>query len=236
METIFLACFAFGLLFTLASVVLGAAGGLHLGHLGGGHMGASHVGGGGHAPGHLHVGVGHGPGAHAPGSGSHANTHDARVTSGSLPLLNASSVVGALTWFGAAGYVLLRLADWSPVSVFIGALVAAGAGWYVIARFLQLVLKGQVEMDPADDRLDGTIAQVTVSIPAGGAGEVVFTKSDLRRSEAARSLGAAPIPRGTEVVITGYTNGFATVQPWSEFLAEREHIKVARNSGVKEEA
>jgi membrane protein implicated in regulation of membrane protease activity len=223
METLFLACFAFGLLFTLASVVLGAVGGLHFGHVGGSHVA------GGHPQGQVHVTASHGQHVH-----THGGSHDARSTS--LPLLNASSLVGALTWFGAAGYVLLRLADWSPVGVFIGALVAAGVGWYLIARFLQLVLKGEVEMDPADDRLEGTIAQVTVSIPADGSGEVVFTKSDLRRSEAARSLSAAPIPRGTEVVITGYRNGFATVQPWTEFLAEREHIKVAQNSGVIKEA
>src|SRR5690242_6324287 len=104
METIFLACFAFGLLFTLASVALGAVGGgmghsgVHLGH------------GGGHAVPHISHGVahaGHGPGhvahdAHIPHQGPRGS---------SLPLLNASSAVGALTWFGAAGYVLLRLGD-----------------------------------------------------------------------------------------------------------------------------
>jgi membrane protein implicated in regulation of membrane protease activity len=215
METFFLACFAFGALFTLASLVLGAVGGLHFGN------GAAHVGHVGTHVGHVHLDASHG--AHA--------SHNAHVVTSkgdsSLPLLNASSVVGALTWFGAAGYVLLRLADWSLLGIIIGALAAGAVGWYVIARFLAFVLKGEVEMNPDDYRLEGTVGQITVGIPAGGTGEVVFTKAEVRRSEAARAVGGTPIPRGTEVVITSYAKGFATVQPWAEFLAEREQMKLA---------
>jgi hypothetical protein len=87
------------------------------------------------------------------------------------------------------------------------------------------VLKGEVEMDPEDYRLEGTVGEVSVGIPAGGTGEILFQKAGLRRSEAARARGRSqPIPRGTEVVITSYADGFATVQPWVEFLAERESL------------
>ena len=58
--------------------------------------------------------------------------------------------------------------------------------------------------------------------PAGGTGEVIFSKVGARRSEAARGFGGAAIPRGQEVVITAYADGFATVQPWGEFLAARD--------------
>jgi membrane protein implicated in regulation of membrane protease activity len=198
METIFLACFVFGLLFTVASFVLGAVGGLHFGHS------------------NLHIGHAHAPHAHAQAD------HGAM---GDLPLLNASSVVGALTWFGAAGYVLLRLGNWALPGAVLGALLAGGVGWYVIARFLGLVLKGEVEMDPEDYRLEGTVGQLTVSIPAGGTGEVVFEKAGSRRSEAARATNGAAIPRGSEVVITAYADGFASVQTYAEFLADREALK-----------
>ncbi len=100
-------------------------------------------------------------------------------------------------------------------------------GWYLIARFLGLVLSGEREMDPADYRLEGTVGQVTVSIPAGGTGEVVFSKAGSRRSEAARAISGGPIPRGSEVVITTYADGFATVQPWGEFMASREQLAPA---------
>jgi hypothetical protein len=214
METIFLACFAFGALFTLASVVLGF----------GGH-GTAHVaghGGGNFHVGHGHVHIGHAAGSHGQGQGQNSETGHP-----STPLFNASSVVGALTWFGAAGYLLLRLGDWALPAVLLGALAAGAIGWYLVARFLGLVLSGEREMDPADYRLEGTVGQVTVSIPAGGTGEVVFSKSGARRSEAARAVGAEPIVRGAEVVITRYADGFATVQPWGEFLAARDKAVAA---------
>lgn len=199
METIFLACFAFGALFTLASLVLGVAG-----------HGAAHV-----AHGHVAHGSGHlDHQAAAAGPAIPGTPH--------LPLLNFSSVLGALTWFGATGYLLTRLGDWALPAAVLGALLAGAIGWYLVARFLGLVLAGEVEMDPDDYRLEGTVGRVTVSIPAAGTGEVVFSKVGARRSEAARGLGGAAIPRGQEVVITSYADGFATVQPWGEFLASRD--------------
>ena len=227
METFFLACFVFGLLFTLASVALGVVGG-GIGHAGGhlghaGHIGhAAHVGDGAHV-GHV-AHVGHD--AHLPHDGSHDGN--------SLPLLNASSAIGGLTWFGAAGYLLMRLGDWALPAVIIAGLSAGALGWYLVARFLGLVLKGEVEMDPGDYRLEGTVSQVTVGIPAGGTGEIVFEKAGSRRSEAARAMNGAAIPRGAEVVITSYARGFAMVQPWGEFIDE--HDRQARLSAHNTEA
>src|SRR5438552_6869696 len=163
METIFLACFVFGALFTLASVVLGFAGhgAAHFGHspahFGHGDAGPAHVGHAGSA--HLGHGVDHGQGVHA------EVPHSDQTT---FPWMNASSVIGALTWFGAAGYLLLRLGDLALPAVLLGALIAAGAGWYLVARFLGLVLTGERVMDPEDYRLEGTVGHVTVSIPPGG--------------------------------------------------------------------
>jgi membrane protein implicated in regulation of membrane protease activity len=144
-------------------------------------------------------------------------------------------MVGGLTWFGAAGYLLSRLGDWALLAVTLGALLAGAIGWYLVARFLGFVLSGEREMDPADYRLEGTVGQLTVSIPAGGTGEVVFSKVGSRRSEAARALDGEPIARGSEVVITSYSDGFATVQPWGEFLAARDQV-AAQNREAREEA
>lgn len=215
MESFFLACFIFGALFTLASIALGFAG-----------HGAAHL---GHNFAHFGHGADVGHGA-AHGHSFHGEVpHSEATWFRDLPWVNASSVVGALTWFGAAGYLLLRLGAWALPAVLIGALLAAGLGWYLVARFLGLVLAGEREMDPEDYRLEGTVGQVTVSIPPGGTGEVVFAKAGARRSEAARAKGGGPIPRGSEVVITTYADGFATVQPWGEFLAARDQLAVPEN-------
>jgi hypothetical protein len=145
--------------------------------------------------------------------------HDGMLGHFAAPILSASSLIGFVTWFGAAGYVLLRISDLALVAVLIGATIGGAVGAYLIARFLRLVLAGERVMDPDDYRLEGTLGQITVGIPAGGTGEVVFTKAGARRSEAARGINGASIPRGTEVVITRYDRGFATVQSWAEFVA-----------------
>jgi membrane protein implicated in regulation of membrane protease activity len=220
METIFLACFVFGALFTLVSLVLGV----------GGH-GLAHFTHGLHGPGHVDPGINHAGSDHSHVLSGHHGPSDV----GSLPLLNASSMVGGLTWFGAAGYLLSRVGDWALLAVTLGALLAGAIGWYLVARFLGFVLSGEREMDPADYRLEGTVGQLTVSIPAGGTGEVVFSKVGSRRSEAARALDGEPIARGSEVVITSYSDGFATVQPWGEFLAARDQV-AAQNREAREQA
>ena len=203
METVFLACFVFGALLTLASIVVNFGG-----HGAGGHFSPGH-----HLP---HISHGH--------AQPHA-AHAAHSDSGNhIPWFSVSSLVGGLTWFGAAGYVLSRLGVWGIPAIGIGAVLAGAIGWYLVARFLGLLLSGEREMDPDDYRLEGTIGHVTVSIPAGGTGEVVFSKAGSRRSEAARALGGAAIPRGAEVVIASYAGGFATVQPWTEYVARPERV------------
>src|ERR1700687_5667809 len=124
MESIFLACFVFGALFTVASVVLGFAGhgaahiGHSLGHLGGnggaahiGHGGAAHIGHGGATDvgqgGAAHVGhghIGHDAATAGHSHGVHGEVPHSENTT--LPWLNASSAVGALTWFGGGWHVL----------------------------------------------------------------------------------------------------------------------------------
>ena len=244
LQTFFLACFGFGALFTVGSLVLGLAG-----HVGAGHVGTHiHAGGhpqvhaGGHA-GHVAVHAGHvaahaghsagqaGHSAGQAGHGSHAGAHVGSddqagllnaIHPSSLPLLNPSSALGFLTWFGAAGYLLVRYADWAIWAVVLGSLLAGALSWYLIARFLGLILAGEREMDPADYRLEGTVGRISVSVPAGGTGEVIFSKAGARRSEAARGFEGRAIARGTEVVITAYQDGFAIVQPWDEFVERRQ--------------
>lgn len=226
METVFLASFIFGALFTAVSALLGFAGGtVHLGH--DAHLGHGANGG---PPGHAgheaelphHVGhAGHDLTAQHPAVGHETQTAAHPGPSQGLPVLNVSALLAFLTWFGAAGYLLLRFAAWPLIAALPVAVVAGIAGALVIARFLAAVLAGEREMNPAEYELEGTIARVTITIPAGGVGEIVFSKGGVRRSEAARGLNGHAIPYDTEVVIIDYTGGIATVQPWAELLTGR---------------
>jgi hypothetical protein len=215
METVFLGCFLFGLLFTVVSAALGAAGhalpnlhGADSGH--GPHFGHGH---GGHTGGEGHGHGGHGDGADGRGAG--------------LPLVNASSLMAFLMWFGAGGYVLQRVIGFPAVLAAAGGVAAGTAGAMIVALFLKAILAGERVMDPRDYQLEGTIARVTVTIPEGGAGEIVYTKAGSRRGEAARSIDGKAVPRETEVVIIEYERGIAAVQPWDQFIARESRSEAA---------
>src|SRR5438067_13318504 len=97
----FLITFLFGIVFTVASLLLG------VGHVGGGHVGhAGQVGGHGihiNLPGEhfdVHLNVG----GHPAGHGGHSN---AGVDEGP-GLLNMPTIMAFITWFGGAGYIFTR--------------------------------------------------------------------------------------------------------------------------------
>jgi membrane protein implicated in regulation of membrane protease activity len=149
-----------------------------------------------------------------------------------LAILNASSLLAFVTWFGAAGYLALRFGGWSLPLALAAAVVAGLAGAVLLGAFLNKVTAGEQVLDSRAFRLEGTLARVTVSVPARGAGEVVFSKEGRTRSEAARSITGDPIPRGTEVVILRYERGVAHVQPWDQLLEERPPPRLTGATGA----
>ncbi|MFN0071844.1 MAG: hypothetical protein ACKVVP_10195 [Chloroflexota bacterium] len=203
MEIAFLICFAFGSLFTLFSAALSGIG--------------SH---GGHDVHHPHgFHVDHGDASHNhPQPVGHSR--EGRLE-GLLEYVNLYSINGFLTWFGAVGFGLTHFAGW-PLAIASGLATGAGAlGGFTVAVFLSRLKAGERVMQPADYRMEGTLAHVSVSIPRGGVGEIVFEKHGARRSEAARSADSAGIAHGVEVMILTYSGGIAEVRPFRDVLAER---------------
>src|SRR6476619_4375776 len=90
MSAFFLVCFFVGLLFTVASFVLG------LGHDASG-ANAGHI---DHVPELAH------PGQSSAGSSSHDGALTPAAEHGGPPLFNVSTVMAFLTGFGGAGYIL----------------------------------------------------------------------------------------------------------------------------------
>lgn len=135
----------------------------------------------------------------------HAHGHDFHLH-WSLP-----GAIAFITWFGATGYLLVRF---TPLYLTLGCALAAGiAGGTLMHLILAKIRAGDRRMDAAEYSLEGKIAQVTVSIPEQGVGEVVLALAGSRRSEAARSTEGQAIPQGSEVVIAEYRDGFALVTP-----------------------
>jgi hypothetical protein len=220
LSTLFLGAFLFGLLFTVASMLIG------LGHFGldhhGFHLGGHEVGhlDGGHDVGHVggHFGGGHDAshvgGAHHAGTVGDGGEH---ATAGISPW-NLTSLTAFIAWFGGAGYLALtgwHLAAW--ISLLLAGL-AGLVGWGIIYAVLVRLVKAEHRMDPADYRLEGTVARVTRQILADKIGEIQFTKGGGRRSEGARSLDGSAIARDSEVVVVRYERGIAYVQPWQQFV------------------
>lgn len=201
----FMFLFAFGLIFSVVSLVFGA-----------GHDAGAHV--GGHAGG-LDA---HGVALH---DGATAAHHSGGVPNGLPAPLNLSTVLIFLTWFGAAGYI--ARVSWGaglPAALAIGTalgLVGATLVYLFLARFLW---RGQTALDPANYQLVDTVARVSSPIRPGRTGEIVYTVDGKRRVDGARASVNAVLPLGADVVIERYEGGIAYVAPlsaWMEHSADR---------------
>jgi hypothetical protein len=234
LSLIFLGCIIFSGLFLVVSSVsgLGHGHGLHLGghalgHVAGGHV--THV--GGHA-GHVnHVGQA----GHATHAGQAGNTHasaHAGPTGSSAWLgsfvhafessLNLYGLLVFLLIFGLLGYLLHNSTNLVDVATVVLAL-AVGAGSAMVVSLLMarlFFLNGPPLAIAEDSQLEGRLGQVSMAIREGGIGEVIYTTAaGSRHSVGARSADGMPIARDTDVVVLGYKDGIATVQPWDRFMA-----------------
>ena len=192
MTTFFVGCFAFGLLFTVVTFLLGGLGGTQ-----------SH-------------GVAHGllNGL----TGSHASTHAHGSGVNPVSPFSLPTVSAFLTWFGGAGYLLTRYSPLAAIAVTLCALgfgvVGAGAFFIAIARY---IVPRLTVLNPEDFRVQGAVARVTSTIQRGGVGEIVYTLGGTRHADGARSESGELIDRGTQVVILRQEKGIAYVEPWTTF-------------------
>jgi membrane protein implicated in regulation of membrane protease activity len=212
--TFFIGCFAFGLLFTVTTFLLGAFGGTDI------HAGA-------HG---LFSGLTGSHGAHAHGSSASQGHDSTHVSPFSLSTLSAF-----LTWFGGAGYLLSRYSALTALSSTLAALACGTVGgalfFAVVAKY---IVPRLTVMDPDDFRVQGVVARVTSTIQPGGIGEIVYTLGGTRHSDGARSASERPIERGTQVVVLRIEKGIAFVEPWATFADT--HQLPAGDAGLAEKS
>jgi membrane protein implicated in regulation of membrane protease activity len=193
--TLFLGCFAFGLIFTVASFLLGALGGSHI-----------------HIPGFVsHAGAGHHGNGHATGPGH-------------ISPFNVSTLCAFLAWFGGAGYLLSRYSGFTGtiVTLFATAVGLVGGG-IVFLALSRLLLPRLSEMRAEDYRVEGAVGRITSTIRRGGTGEIVYMLGGTQQIEGARGLVDEEFEKGTEVVIHHIAGGIAYVERWDKF-AERNAL------------
>jgi membrane protein implicated in regulation of membrane protease activity len=187
MDSLYLACFAFGLLFTVATFLLGALGSGHDLHIPG-----------------LNVDVGDG-GAHGDGH-PHVSPFSLSVISAFLAWFGGAGFVMTRysTLTGAASLALASAAG----------LLGGGIVFVVLGRW---VFPRLTHMRAEDYTREGTIARVTSGIVEGGTGEIVYTLEGTQHVDGARSASGEALPRGTEVVILKVERGIALVERWDRF-------------------
>ena len=201
LTNVYLGCFIFGLIFTVASFLLGG-----LDHFAiGGHIGGATA----------HTGHGH-----ATHTQAHTNANQSHQQE-SLGWFNFSALVVFLTWFGGAGFIFTTLRMGEGLSAIL-AVVSGIVGYMVVLLFLtKILLPSQTSpMQAADYDLTGTVARVSSTIFENGVGEVIFSKHGSRRSVAARSVDGQPFPRESQVVILRFEKGIALVDDLNRLLSE----------------
>jgi hypothetical protein len=137
-------------------------------------------------------------------------------------LLNLSSILAFVGWFGGVGYLMHNGFGLAGFFSIILAIAGGLAGGWVVWQLLRKLKASEQILDPNDYRLPGTIARVTSSIRVGGVGEIVYEQQGIRQVAAARSLDNRAIPRGAEVVVMETAGGIALVQSWEDALAESD--------------
>jgi membrane protein implicated in regulation of membrane protease activity len=222
----YLICFVVGFTLSLISFLSGGTRWhVHLPH-GPGHLPlAGHMPIVGHGAGP--IAAGHGLGMHAAAaggvatSGGTATGPSQAVTDVSISPFNFVTLTAFLAWFGGTGYLLTRYSTmWLVVGLGI-ALVSGVVGGGIVFWFLRKVLTSEEEnLDPADYEMVGVLGRMSISIRAGGTGEIIYSQAGTRRTCGARSESGAPIAKGEEVVVTRYEKGIAYVRPWKEMSGE----------------
>jgi hypothetical protein len=205
MATFFLGCFIVGFALTAISFLMGFAG-----------HGFGHGGDVGHG-----ADIGHGADAGHGADGGGAGGDDGPRTlfdrSSGISKLNFGTVTAFLMWFGGIGFLLTAYSRLVAVATIGIAAVGGFTGAAIIFYFMAKILAPDaVPMDPVDYHLPGTLGRITVTIPANGTGEVVYTQGGTRKTVGARGAEGQEIAKGTEVVVMRYARGIAYVRPWDQ--------------------
>jgi hypothetical protein len=135
----------------------------------------------------------------------------------SVPVVNFGTVTAFMTWFGGIGFLLSAYSQIVAVATVMVSIVGGLVGGGLIFLFIAKVLApDQIPMDPSDYYLPGTLGRITVTVPANGTGEMVYTQAGTRKTVAVRGAAGEPIGKGTEVVVLRFERGIAYARPWEQ--------------------
>ncbi len=151
----------------------------------------------------------------------HVHFHGRGGGHGKGGAFSPATIAAFLLWFGASGYVLLRLEDWRLIAVLGVATLCgvAGAG-IVFWFFARVLLASEKPLDQADYDMTGVLGRLSSNVRPDGTGEMIFTQQGRRCGVPVRSESGEPLERGVEVIVTRYESGIAYVRTWREMQAK----------------
>lgn len=138
--------------------------------------------------------------AHGDGEAGGPSVFSARIMAAFLTAFGVGGVVGR--------YYNLSHPAASSVGVVAGIIMAG-----LVYQFARLLYSQQASTEVRMSTLVGRSAEVSVSIPSGGVGQVALSVGGERSEHIARSRSGEAVPRGTEVVITGLRGDSVVVAP-----------------------
>lgn len=212
LENIFLGMFLVGFLFTVVSAILSGA----LSHTFG--EGTAFDAHGAH-PGSMGGDVHHVPGA------GHAEVGWAQHELPGFSPLSPTTLSAFVTAAGGMGWAAMRWWEWGPWAASALALVCGLAFAALVFFGMSLMFRvTQGSSMVALDSLVGMEAEVSLVIPPGALGEVVFVRNGQRATMAARCADGAAVARGATVVIK-------SVSPTQFIVEETRESWLARTKG-----
>jgi hypothetical protein len=135
--------------------------------------------------------------------------------------INFATLTAFVAWFGGAGYLLTTQFRWLTVPALVAAVPVGLAGAAIVFFLMAKVLWSPHEnMQLADYDMVGVLGRLSQPIRTGGIGELVYTQGGTRKSCGARTADGSAIEKGTEVGVTAYERGIATVRKWSDLATE----------------
>jgi hypothetical protein len=122
--------------------------------------------------------------------------------------LQPMTLVGSITVFGGAGYLLTEysaLGGWSIL--LLAALIAAAAGAAVYFLYVRPMENSENSIAFSMQSLPGALGEVIVPIPGEGYGEVLLKVGAGVTNQIAASFEGKPIPAQSKVVVVDVKDG-----------------------------
>ncbi|WP_168121981.1 protease [Paenibacillus sp. HB172176] len=124
------------------------------------------------------------------------------ISADSLSFLQPMTLVGGITVFGGAGYLLTKYSMLGAAAVVVLALlIAIAAGTAVFFLYVRPMENSENSIAFTLRSLSGLPGEVIVPIPAGGYGEVLVRAGGGVTNQIAASFDGVPIASGSRIVV-----------------------------------